>query len=128
MFLGMRHMAGTSSKQKTSQNWKSSRKRPAGLLGDSRIIVLIIMVFYIAGSALFQSQPSVPLMVTAFAKNAGISTCNIKGNVSYNRGKRIFHVPGQKDYGRTVITKHRGERWFCSESEARAAGWRKARR
>jgi hypothetical protein len=55
-------------------------------------------------------------------------TCNIKGNVSLNTGKRIYHVPGQEHYSETIITPSKGERWFCSEDEARAAGWRKAMR
>lgn len=52
--------------------------------------------------------------------------CDIKGNVSYNGGKRLYHVPGDPDYARTRISTARGERWFCSEAEARAAGWRRA--
>ena len=52
--------------------------------------------------------------------------CNIKGNIN-DRGEYIYHVPGQKYYSRTVISTSRGERWFCSEEEARAAGWRRAR-
>lgn len=52
--------------------------------------------------------------------------CNIKGNVS-NSGERIYHLPGQKYYSATRINPLRGERWFCSESEARQAGWRKSR-
>ncbi|RWM84590.1 MAG: hypothetical protein EOR84_33055 [Mesorhizobium sp.] len=31
-------------------------------------------------------------------------------------------------HDRTVTSTGKGERWFCSEAEARAAGWRKARR
>lgn len=54
--------------------------------------------------------------------------CNIKGNISVNTGERIYHVPGQKFCPETIITAGKGERWFCSENEARAAGWRKARR
>jgi endonuclease YncB( thermonuclease family) len=52
--------------------------------------------------------------------------CTIKGNVSSNG--RIYHMPGQRDYARTRISAARGERWFCSEAQARAAGWRRARR
>lgn len=52
--------------------------------------------------------------------------CAIKGNVSSNG--RIYHLPGQRDYARTRIDTSRGERWFCTEEEARAAGWRRARR
>ena len=53
-------------------------------------------------------------------------TCNIKGNVN-TRGERIYHMPGQRYYEETIIVAAHGERWFCSEEEARAAGWRKAK-
>lgn len=52
--------------------------------------------------------------------------CNIKGNVS-TKGERIYHLPGQRYYEDTVIQQSHGERWFCSEEEARAAGWRRSR-
>lgn len=52
--------------------------------------------------------------------------CNIKGNVSYNGGQLIYHVPGQRYYTDTIISYTKGERWFCSEDDARAAGWRRA--
>ena len=52
--------------------------------------------------------------------------CSIKGNISDNG--RIYHMPGQKYYEQTRINTGKGERWFCSEAEARAAGWRKAGR
>ncbi|MEY9560148.1 hypothetical protein ABIA26_002490 [Sinorhizobium fredii] len=54
-------------------------------------------------------------------------SCNIKGNVSIDTGERIFHVPGQKFYSQTRIRLEHGERWFCSEFEAWAAGWRKSK-
>ena len=54
------------------------------------------------------------------------SSCRIKGNIS-NSG-RIYHVPGGYYYDRTRIDASEGERWFCSEAEARAAGWRRAHR
>jgi hypothetical protein len=54
------------------------------------------------------------------------TSCNIKGNISYNGGQRIYHVPGQHYYDETVINPMKGERWFCTEAEARAAGWRRA--
>ena len=52
--------------------------------------------------------------------------CRIKGNIS--RSGRIYHVPGSTYYSRTKISPGRGERWFCSVREARAAGWRAPRR
>jgi len=59
---------------------------------------------------------------------ASAGKCVIKGNVSINSGEHIYHVPGQEFYTRTRISPEYGERWFCSEAEARAAGWRKAYR
>ncbi len=53
--------------------------------------------------------------------------CVIKGNIS-RAGAKIYHVPGQRDYERTGIRPETGERWFCSVTEARAAGWRAAKR
>lgn len=53
--------------------------------------------------------------------------CIIKGNVSIDTGERIYHVPGQEYYSSTIIRPEFGERWFCSEAEARSAGWRKSR-
>jgi endonuclease YncB( thermonuclease family) len=53
--------------------------------------------------------------------------CRIKGNVSAN-GERIYHLPWQHAYGKTRIDRASGERWFCSETEALSAGWRRALR
>lgn len=55
------------------------------------------------------------------------SGCSIKGNVSINTGERIYHVPGQRYYHETRISPQHGERWFCSEADARRAGWRRSR-
>ena len=52
--------------------------------------------------------------------------CTIKGNIS-SKGEKIYHVPGGRSYDKTVITESKGERWFCSASDAEAAGWRAAR-
>ena len=52
--------------------------------------------------------------------------CRIKGNIS-RTGKRIYHLPGGRHYDDTRIDRAKGERWFCSEAEARAAGWRRSR-
>ena len=52
--------------------------------------------------------------------------CDIKGNVSYNTGEKIYHLVGQEYYSETEIDPYYGERWFCTESEAKANGWRKS--
>jgi hypothetical protein len=38
------------------------------------------------------------------------------------------HVAGQQYYDSTVVDTYYGERWFCSEAEAVAAGWSKSYR
>ena len=54
--------------------------------------------------------------------------CDIKGNISISSGERIYHVRGQEYYDETVIRGEYGERWFCTDDEARDAGWREAGR
>ncbi|WFS07666.1 thermonuclease family protein [Methylobacterium sp. 391_Methyba4] len=54
------------------------------------------------------------------------TACANKGNIS-RKGDKIYHLPGTRDYDRTVIDTSSGERMFCSEDEAKAAGWRAAR-
>lgn len=69
-----------------------------------------------------------PVQIAPVLNNPQVSKpCNIKGNIS-SSGERIYHLPGQEHYGRTKISISKGERWFCSEAEARVAGWRPARR
>ncbi len=52
--------------------------------------------------------------------------CPIKGNIN-RQGDRIYHTPWSPWYERTQIDESRGQRWFCDEAEAQAAGWRPAR-
>lgn len=52
--------------------------------------------------------------------------CLIKGNIN-SSGERIYHMPGQRYYDKTVIGTSKSERWFCTEDEAIAAGWRKSK-
>jgi hypothetical protein len=48
--------------------------------------------------------------------------CAIKGNVTAN-GK-IYHMPWSPWYAQIKMDPVRGRRWFCTEAEAVAAGWR----
>lgn len=58
------------------------------------------------------------------AEGSAPQGCAIKGNIS-SHGK-IYHVPWSAWYEKVKIDTARGERWFCSEAEALAAGWRPA--
>jgi len=52
--------------------------------------------------------------------------CLIKGNIK-SSGDHVYYVPGRRGYGGARIDETKGERWFCSESEAEAAGWQAAK-
>lgn len=52
--------------------------------------------------------------------------CSIKGNIS-GKGERIYHVPGGRYYNSVKIESFKGERFFCSESDAEKEGFRKSR-
>ncbi|MDK4726400.1 succinoglycan biosynthesis protein exoi [Rhizobium phaseoli] len=67
------------------------------------------------------------LLASWSASGGSGQSCKIKGNISIETGERIFHVPGQRYYSQTKINPRYGERWFCSEFEAWAAGWRKSK-
>jgi len=58
--------------------------------------------------------------------SGSVNGCEIKGNVS-SKGSKIFHVPGGRYYEQTRIDEGKGERWFCSKAEAKAAGWRQSK-
>ena len=58
------------------------------------------------------------------AKRRAPDGCPIKGLVT--GGARVYVLPGSPDYDRGRIQKARGERWFCSEREAEAAGFKPA--
>lgn len=49
----------------------------------------------------------------------------IKGNIA-SSGKKLYHLPHCPGYKATRIDQHKGERFFATEVEARAAGWVKA--
>ncbi len=81
-----------------------------------------------AKQGLWNSCPAVvPAQVetSAVSEKNSDSSCFIKGNIS-SSGEKIYHMPGCGSYEKTKVDEARGEKWFCSESEALAAGWRKA--
>ncbi|VXD22552.1 Cold-shock protein, DNA-binding (fragment) [Planktothrix serta PCC 8927] len=83
------------------------------------MIVAIILLFII------ECSPSeFPPVIQSIIKPG----CKIKGNISLKTGNKLYYIPGMKDYKSTVIDRGKGERWFCTESEAIAKGWSKAPR
>ena len=60
------------------------------------------------------------------ARKAAPDGCPIKGQVSGR--SRTYVLPWTPGYDRIKVRDTRGGRWFCSEDEARAAGWQPAQR
>ena len=60
----------------------------------------------------------------AVAKREAPDGCPIKGRVQGD--ERVYLLPWDSSYTRVRVRKGRGERWFCTQDEAEAAGWRKA--
>ena len=58
--------------------------------------------------------------------SARAAECDIRGNIS-RKGDRIYHLPRSAAHAATAIDEAKGERLFCTEGEARAAGWRPAK-
>lgn len=73
-----------------------------------------------------QTLPAAVSTQLAIPIEASQANCMIKGNISVSSGRRLYHVPGMQDYDITRIDLSAGERWFCSEAEAQAAGWVRA--
>ncbi|MFM9942731.1 MAG: thermonuclease family protein [Hyphomicrobiaceae bacterium] len=56
------------------------------------------------------------------AKRRAPDGCPIKGQVNGN--SRSYVMPWSPDYERIRVNTQRGGRWFCSEQDALAAGWK----
>ncbi len=56
------------------------------------------------------------------AKRTAPEGCPIKGQVSGRA--RVYVLPWSPAYDNVKVRAAKGERWFCSEEEARAAGWK----
>jgi hypothetical protein len=93
-------------------------------LRDMALVAAAAVVGFVVVAVISQPEKSLSAVSTAFSSfKIG---CDIKGNVSINSSAKIYHMPGQRYYLETNIRPEFGERWFCSEAEARAAGWRRA--
>ncbi len=86
-------------------------------------LIGIIIILVVVGLAVNRWTPLSAFLHTFLGSNS--EACLIKGNINL-QGERIYHVYGGEWYDKTRIDLLKGERWFCSEEEARAAGWRRS--
>jgi cold shock CspA family protein len=97
-------------KKSTSQN-NSNRNNS---LSSNKIVKVLAVGAIIAVGVTVLSQRAIRLK------------CNIKGNISYPSGEKLYHKPGYRDYAEVDIFENEGEKWFCTEQEAINAGFRDA--
>lgn len=81
-----------------------------------------------AKKGIWQSKTQTPWVYRArrweVAAQKSPNGCPIKGNIRSGDGERIYHAPWSASYVKTNVNLKKGERWFCTEAEAIAAGWR----
>ncbi|MFA6254601.1 MAG: hypothetical protein WC675_01035 [Patescibacteria group bacterium] len=77
-------------------------------------ILLILSAFFLAGCS--------PQSATLTNQNS----CDIKGNIN-QQGEKTYHLKECDKYSQVSISLRKGEKWFCSEAEAQAAGYKKSK-
>ncbi|MGD1927947.1 MAG: cold-shock protein [Leptolyngbyaceae cyanobacterium] len=110
---------------------KPKRTGQRNLTGLIKTVVGIgvLLTGLVSAGVFKRTSPSVtePTNETTSAITATVNPdCVIKGNISHNTGRKYYHLPGMEDYANTKIDPSWGERWFCTEAEAKASGWTKA--
>lgn len=68
--------------------------------------------------------PPIPTIEPSLVPTVTPECLDIAGNIS-SSGEKIYHLPGQSNYGNVKIDKE-GESWFCTEQAAIDAGFRKS--
>lgn len=102
----------TSNKQTTGKQIQGNKR------DITKSIQKLIPIVFLIGLGISLASPIIN----------SVRGCNIKGNISLNTGDKLYHLPNMEDYVITNIDISKGEKWFCTEAEAIASGWRKAPR
>ena len=95
-------------------------------VGDRKLLNTIVNVVILAVTSILTMNlgASGAPVITSVATPG----CNIKGNISVVTGRKLYHLPGMRNHAATIIDLAKGERWFCTEAEAKSNGWIKAQR
>lgn len=103
-----------------SQRLATKTKTSKGSLIETVVGVVILAAVALLIMQFDHSRS--PSLITSITQPG----CVIKGNISYETGNKLYHLPGMEDYESTVIAPAKGEKWFCTESDAIENGWKKA--
>ena len=61
-----------------------------------------------------------------FQKEPPNPKCPIKGNIIQHGGNKEYTLPSCNLYNLSIVEKYKGEDWFCTEKEAKKAGYVKS--
>lgn len=53
-------------------------------------------------------------------------SCTIKGNMNSTTNEKEYYLPSCDHYGQVIVYKFEGDDWFCTEAEAKKAGFIKS--
>jgi hypothetical protein len=70
---------------------------------------------------------TITMLRAKFGASAALAAIRNVFTVTQANQQRLYFRPGQLDYARVDMSKP-GKRWFCTEQDAQAAGWRPAAR
>ncbi len=121
-----------------TSNYRRGQPSRGGNSSDAGKIVGSLVIAAVIGIAFFRGGGSRPS--SRYSNSSSNLTWNdapqqhssppagyiVKGNISVTTGAKLYHVPGMRDYDRTVIDISRGEKWFRTEADAVANGWTRA--
>lgn len=106
--------------------WQGSFEMPADWRKDQKIDKLLAQRGRSLQPQDAASNAALPQIASSSAsgsQDGPANGCKIKGNIN-SKGEKIYHVPGGRYYDSTQIDVPQGERWFCTERQAKDAGWR----
>jgi cold shock CspA family protein len=120
---GVSPQASPTQARRPAKRKSAMERRFQGLLFMIPIAAIAQVILWLGGR---QNSPSAPQADSRSAPAIAQANCRIKGNISVQTGQRFYHLPGMRDYDSTTIRPEDGERWFCTEEEARSKGWSRA--
>lgn len=86
---------------------------------------LILVLVALVGGREADMIPVEYLDMVGVEPSYGCDVPAIKGNVT--KDAKIYHVPGGVHYNQVKVQPENGERLFCTEADAVAAGWVKSK-
>lgn len=89
------------------------------------IVVLLVILAALVGGRQADMIPVELLFLVGVDPSYSCDVPTIKGNVT--KDSKIFHVPGGVHYEQVKVEPQKGERLFCTEDDAVAAGWVKSK-